>query len=111
MALREGAGHELEVRERPGPTTGRRTHQARPHAAPDFVTEGRAAILLGKPGRGTTHLAIAIACRALQNGFDARFATAAELIDELSVASRAGRMRDALAPYLGPHVLVADEVG
>ncbi|MEB2314180.1 MAG: ATP-binding protein [Sorangiineae bacterium] len=79
--------------------------------APDFVTEGRPAILLGKPGRGKTRLASAVAYRALQNGFDARFATAAGLIDELSVASRAGRMRDALAPYLRPHVLIVDEVG
>ena len=79
--------------------------------APDFVTEGRAAILLGKPGRGKTHLAIAIAYRALQNGFDALFTTAAELIDELSAASREGRMRDALEKYLKPHVLVVDEVG
>jgi DNA replication protein DnaC len=79
--------------------------------APDFVTEGRAVILHGKPGRGKTHLAIAIAYRALQNGFDALFTTAAELIDDLSAASRAGRMRDALTEYVRPHVLVVDEVG
>ena len=39
--------------------------------APDFVTEGRSLIFSGKPGRGKTHLAIAIAYRAIQNGFDA----------------------------------------
>ncbi len=38
---------------------------------PDFVTEGHAVIFEGKPGRGKTHLAIAIAYRAMQNGFDA----------------------------------------
>jgi len=79
--------------------------------APDFVTEGRSAILLGKPGRGKTHLAIAIAYRALQNGFDALFTTAAELIDHLSAASREGKMRETLAEYVRPHVLVVDEVG
>jgi DNA replication protein DnaC len=79
--------------------------------APDFVTEGRSVIFEGKPGRGKTHLAIAIAYRALQNGFDARFTTAAELIDHLSAASRDGRMRETLAEYLRPHVLVVDEVG
>ena len=57
--------------------------------APDFVTEGRSVILEGKPGRGKTHLALAIAYRALQNGFDARFTTAAELIEDLSSASHA----------------------
>ena len=79
--------------------------------APDFITEGRAAILLGKPGRGKTHLAIAIAYRALQNGFDVMFATAAELIDDLSTASREGRMRDVLTKYIRPHLLLVDEVG
>jgi DNA replication protein DnaC len=78
---------------------------------PDFVTEGHAVIFEGKPGRGKTHLAIAIAYRALQNGFDALFTTAAELIDELSAAGREGKMREALARFVRPHVLVVDEVG
>ena len=58
--------------------------------SPDFVTEGRCVILSGKPGRGKTHLAVAIAYRAIQNGFDALFVTAAELIDLLSSAFRTG---------------------
>lgn len=78
---------------------------------PDFVTEGHSVILEGKPGRGKTHLAIAIAYRALQNGFDALFTTAAQLIDNLSLASREGRISQALAFYIRPHVLVVDEVG
>ena len=78
---------------------------------PDFVTEGHAVILEGKPGRGKTHLAIALAYRAMQNGFDALFTTAAELIDELSAATRDGKLRDALARFMKPHVLVVDEVG
>jgi DNA replication protein DnaC len=82
-----------------------------PLLAPDFVTEGRSVILVGKPGRGKTHLAIAIAYRAIQNGFDAMFTTAAELIETLSVASREGRMREVLSDYVRPHVLVVDEVG
>ena len=79
--------------------------------SPDFVTDGRSLILSGKPGRGKTHLAIAIAYRAIQNGFDALFVTAAELIEDLSAASREGRMRQRLALYVKPHVLVCDEVG
>ena len=51
--------------------------------APDFITEGGAVILEGKPGRGKTHLAVAIAYRALQNGFDALFTTAADLIGDI----------------------------
>jgi len=77
----------------------------------DFVTEGRSLVLLGKPGRGKTHLAVAVAYRAIQNGFEALFVTAAELIDELSAAFRKGRLAEALARYTHPHVLVVDEVG
>ncbi len=79
--------------------------------APDFVTGGQSVILEGKPGRGKTHLAIAIAYRAIQSGFDARFTTAAELIEDLSTASTEGRMQQVLATYVRPHVLVVDEVG
>jgi DNA replication protein DnaC len=79
--------------------------------SPDFVTDGRAVILAGRPGRGKTHLAIAIAYRAIQNGFDARFTTCAALIDELSRASIDGYLSAALTTYVQPHVLVVDEVG
>jgi DNA replication protein DnaC len=79
--------------------------------APDFVTEGRSLILTGKPGRGKTHLAVAIAYRAIQNGFDAYFTTAATLIDDLSAAFREGQLAQALPTYTHPAVLVVDEVG
>jgi len=79
--------------------------------APDFITEGRCLILYGKPGRGKTHLAVAIAYRAIQNGFDAYFTTAAELIDDLSAAFRQGRLAEALTTYTHPGLLVVDEVG
>jgi len=79
--------------------------------APDFVTEGRCLIFSGKPGRGKTHLAVAIAYRAIQNGFDALFVTAAELIDDLSAAFRTGQLAATLARYVHPSLLVVDEVG
>jgi DNA replication protein DnaC len=81
------------------------------YLSPDFVSEGRSLILHGKTGRGKTHLAVAIGYRAIQNGFDARFTTAAHLIEDLSNAGRHGRLHDALETYTHPHVLVIDEVG
>jgi DNA replication protein DnaC len=88
-----------------------RLHMLGSALAADFVTEGRSLILAGKPGRGKTHLAIAIAYRAIQNGFDAFFTTAAALIDDLSAAFRAGELANALPTYTHPAVLVVDEVG
>jgi len=60
------------------------------YLTPDFVTEGRNLILLGRTGRGKTHIAIAIAYRTIQNGFTALFT---------------------LATFVQPHVLIIDEVG
>lgn len=81
------------------------------YLGPELVTEGRSLILGGRSGRGKTHLAVSIAYRAIQNGYDARFTTAAQLIDELSAAAREGRLGEGLLPYVQPHVLVIDEVG
>jgi hypothetical protein len=80
------------------------------YLSPDFVTDGRNVVLYGKPGRGKTHLAIAVAYRAIQNGFTARLVTAAALIDELAAASRRGEMKGAIAGWVHPHVLVIDEM-
>ena len=77
----------------------------------DFITQGQSLIFSGPSGTGKTHLAIAIAYRAIQNGFDALFTTATALIEDLSAATRAGKLRPVLPTYTHPAVLVIDEVG
>jgi DNA replication protein DnaC len=81
------------------------------YLGPEFVAEGRNLLIHGPSGVGKTHIAIAVAYKAIQNGSDARFVTAAHLIDELSAASRDGRLRETLVAYIRPGVLVVDEVG
>lgn len=85
--------------------------QLGPFLDPDFVANGRNLVLAGKPGLGKSHLAIAIAYKAIQHGCDARFISATDLIDDLAAAARDGRLRDATATYLEPDVLIIDEVG
>lgn len=81
------------------------------YLGPELVSESRNLVLFGKTGRGKTHLAIAIAYKAIQNGFSARFVTAAALIADLSDAARTGGFREALSGYTQHHVLVVDEIG
>jgi len=78
---------------------------------PEFVEDRRSVILFGKPGRGKTHLAIAMAYKAIQNGYEAFFTTAAALLNGLHRGAAAGELEEALVTYIEPHVLVIDELG
>jgi DNA replication protein DnaC len=78
---------------------------------PELMSEGRNLILCGPAGVGKTHLAIAIAYRAIQNGSTAIFREANYLIEELSEASHEKRLRHAIEPYTHTGVLVIDEIG
>lgn len=75
---------------------------------PELVSDNRSLILEGPPGTGKTHLSISIAYKAIQNGFVARFTTAAALINDLHSSTDTDK---ALKSYITPHVLVIDEMG
>jgi DNA replication protein DnaC len=76
-----------------------------------FVHEASNVILLGPPGVGKTHLAVALAETAIQSGQAAYFMTAHDLVTDLGRAYREGRLDRRLRVYLAPKVLIIDEMG
>lgn len=67
--------------------------------------------LLGPPGVGKTHIAVALAVAACRAGFTVYFTTLDDMVRQLKAADAIGRLTSKLRTYLRPNVLVIDEVG
>src|SRR5437879_6757966 len=77
----------------------------------DFLHSRENVILLGPPGTGKTHLAIAISIRACLAGARVAFATATERVARLSAAERYGGLDADLRRLSFIHVVHVHEVG
>lgn len=63
--------------------------------------------LYGNPGVGKTHIAAAIGIRAIEEGMNVRFIKAHRLSDMMTL----GNMRDAMELFVGPRLLILDDIG
>jgi DNA replication protein DnaC len=80
-------------------------------AAGDYLSRAETVILLGEPGTGKTHLAIALGVAAVEQGRRVRFVTAARLANELLEARDSRALSRLVGRYSRLDLLVLDELG
>jgi DNA replication protein DnaC len=77
-----------------------------------FVERAENVVLLGPSGVGKSHIAIALAYRAVMAAIKTRFITAADLMMQLAIAKSQGRLKEYFnRAVIGPRLLVVDEIG
>ena len=76
-----------------------------------FVERAENVLLVGSPGVGKTHLAVALGIEAVRAGREVRFVDCARLVEDLEDASSRGILKKRLKYYAHSRLLIIDELG
>lgn len=76
-----------------------------------FMDGAENVLLVGSPGVGKTHLAVAIGIEAVKAGREVRFTDCARLVEDLKDASSRGILKNRLKYYAHSKLLAVDELG
>lgn len=76
-----------------------------------FIEEKHNVIIMGPPGTGKTHLALALGYQACLQGIKTRFTTAINLINLLSASLSDNSFLSAMKKFTSPRILIIDEIG
>ena len=76
-----------------------------------FIHNAENVVLLGPPGVGKTHLAIALGIEAVRAGFRVQFANASALIERLAKADREKRLEEMIRELSRFQLIIIDEMG
>jgi DNA replication protein DnaC len=76
-----------------------------------FIEEKQNVIIMGPPGTGKTHLALALGYQACLQGIKTRFTTAMNLINLLSASLADNSFLKTMKNFTSPSILIIDELG